>query len=84
MSLHLVFSAEGLASCLQSRVVEEPIVLLGDGVYASSQNLNCCFVLQHDANARGVAPSSDSSAHIDYAAILELTIAHHPSVSWTN
>ena len=86
MSLHLIFSRQGLTSCLPRRQSEDPIVVFGDGIYALLENENNieCFVLKEDAIARGI-PINSSTAHaIDYAEVVKLTLNHSPVVSWAD
>ena len=84
MSVHLVFNLTGLGHCQQRRQADEPIVLLGDGVYGASTAISNCFVLEQDAIARGVAPNLRAVQFIDYDAFVTLTVKHHPSVSWVD
>ena len=84
MSLHLVFTLQGLESCLQRRQPAEPIVLLGDGAYALSQSDIECFVLREDAAARGITSNGKNIHGIDYAEFVELSTNHNPAVSWAD
>ena len=84
MSLHLVFTLQGLESCLLRRQPAEPIVLLGDGTYALSQIDIECFVLREDAAARGITSNGKNIHGIDYAEFVELSTDHSPVVSWAD
>ena len=84
MSLHLVFTLAGLEHCQKRRHAGEPVVLLGDGVYGISEAIDNCYILQPDAQNRGVTPSVQAPQFIDYETFVQLTIDHHPSVSWTD
>ena len=84
MSLHLIFSRQGLASCLPRRQSEDPIVVFGDGVYALLENDIECFVLKEDAIARGIPINSNTAHAIDYAEVVRLTLNHSPVVSWAD
>ena len=37
MSLHLVFNSAGYAACRQRKLSDDPIILLGDGVYCANR-----------------------------------------------
>tara|TARA_B100000900_G_scaffold405166_1_gene414410 strand:- start:1136 stop:1390 length:255 start_codon:yes stop_codon:yes gene_type:complete len=84
MSLHLVFSRQGLASCLPRRHSEDPIVLFGDGIYALLENDIECLLLLEDAIARGISINSNTARAIDYAELVKLTLNHTPIVSWAD
>ena len=89
MSLHLVFSQNGLSACLQRRRPADPVLMLGDGVYACQQWLHeqlpsdLAFVLAADAATRGIGDEQrgDITA-VDYTEFVALTEAHSPIVSW--
>ena len=83
MSLHLVFNTAGLKSCLARRLTDEPVVLLGDGVYEITDSTVNCYALREDAETRGVADTSQAKL-IDYADLVTLTIDHPPSISWAD
>ena len=84
MSLHLIFSRQGLASCLPRRQPEDPIVVFGDGIYALLENDIECFVLEEDAIARGITIDSNTAHAIDYTEVVKLTLNHSPVVSWAD
>ena len=84
MTLHLVFSQQGLEDCLLRRHSKDPVVLLGDSTYALLQCDIECFVLSADATARGISDHGNNIRSIDYAGLVELTMAHIPVVSWAN
>ena len=89
MSLHLVFSVQGLNSCLQRRHPEDIVLMLDDGVYACQQwhlaNLpsKMARLLKTDADARGISASQRGAIEaIDYDTFVALTENHTPIVSW--
>lgn len=89
MSLHLVFSAQGMRSCLDRWSPGDFLILIGDGVYGANHveqtnvETSAVAVLDSDARARGV---SDCEHHglrlIDYMEFVRLTEQHSPIVSW--
>jgi sulfur relay protein TusB/DsrH len=84
-TLHLAFSASGLASCERRRREGDVVVLLGDGVYAAmgSEPLANAYVLACDLEARGAVNKLDL-ASITYDGLVSLCTQHHPIVSWNN
>ena len=89
MSLHLVFSSQGMRSCLARWSPNDCLILIGDGVYGA-KNLEqtnvgafAVAVLASDAQARGVSGSEHRSLRrIDYMEFVRLTEQHSPIVSW--
>ncbi|RPG34395.1 MAG: hypothetical protein CBC52_000325 [Gammaproteobacteria bacterium TMED92] len=84
MSLHLVFCNNGLRSCLRRRDDSEPIILLGDGVYATADKLSNCYYLRDDAEARGIATEGKGAILIDYSQMVRLTEQHYPAINWAD
>lgn len=85
MTLHLVFSAGGLASCLVRHGASEPVVLLGDGVYSVPQALAAhadLFVMEEDLTARGL--TGDGVRCIDYQDLVAMSVAHARVMSWND
>lgn len=87
MSLHLIFSVQGFHACQSRLQADDSVVLLGDGVYAWSQAAQVPgitgYLLAADAKTRGISPDiSAPLAHIDYLALVSLTVEHEPVVSW--
>ena len=88
MALHLIYSVQGLNACLLRRCTNDPILLLGDGVYASRNwpetNIPKAHarMLAADSEARGIDSVSESIKTVDYAGFVELTEQHSPIVSW--
>lgn len=89
MSLHLVFSSQGIRSCLARWSPNDCMILIGDGVYGANQieqtNLKASAVaiLNSDAQARGVSGSEHLGLRrIDYMEFVRLTEQHSPIVSW--
>lgn len=89
MSLHLVFSEEGLRSCLLRRHPEDIVLMLDDGVYGCHQwhqaNLPSIMarLLRTDAEARGISAAQRGAIEtVDYDGLVALTEAHSPVVSW--
>lgn len=89
MSFHLVFSERALNSCLLRKQPEDPILLIGNGVYACHQCLadtsgeHRILALAPDAEARGINASQlGSIKSIDYTEFVSMTEQHAPIVSW--
>jgi|TARA_B110000977_G_scaffold12695_1_gene16134 sulfur relay protein TusB/DsrH len=83
MSLHLVFNTAGYEACLKRKLSDDPIILLGDGVYCATQleggNIHA---LEIDAQVRGMSLAQSKAKPIDYDAFVALTELHSPVVSW--
>ena len=83
MSLHLVFNSAGYKACQLRRLNDDPIILLGDGVYCASSNREGnTYLLEIDARVRGIASLNKEANLIDYTAIIALTELYSPVVSW--
>ena len=89
MSLHLVFSPQGMRSCLARWSPDDCLILIGDGVYGANQieqtnvETSAVAVLDSDARARGVSGSEHLGLRrIDYMEFVSLTEQHSPIVSW--
>jgi sulfur relay protein TusB/DsrH len=89
MSLHLVFSEQGMDSCLKRRHPTDIVLMLDDGVYACplwhQANLpsNMARLLRKDADARGISAAQRGAIEtVDYEGLVALTEAHSPIVSW--
>ena len=81
-ALHLVFSPAGWRACEPRRASGDAIVLLGDGVYVSSQaRAGDAHVLEEDLTIRGLAAPADASL-ITYGDLVDLCAQHTPVVSW--
>jgi len=82
MSLHMVFSAQGLTACQRVLQAHDHVVLIGDGVYGASALGGCSFsVIEEDLLIRGLAPNLVGHV-IDYAQLVSLCAEHSPCVSW--
>ncbi|NKB97811.1 MAG: sulfurtransferase complex subunit TusB [Pseudomonadales bacterium] len=75
-SLHLAFSENGLSRCIDRLSEKDQVVLMGDAVY--SQNILEHFVLQEDAEARGI----EAGRAVSYDELVQLTVEHKKVVSW--
>ena len=88
MALHLIYSVQGLNACLLRRCTNDPILLLGDGVYASRNWPETSIPKAHarmlaaDCQARGIDSVFESIETVDYAGFVELTEQYSPIVSW--
>ena len=83
MSLHLVFNTAGYEACLKRKLNDDPIILLGDGVYcANMPDKDSIHVLEVDAQVRGMSLAQSKAKPIDYDAFVALTELHSPVVSW--
>ena len=89
MSLHLVFSPQGMRSCLARWSPDDCLILIGDGVYEANHTeqtiveASAVAVLDSDAQARGVSGSEHlDPRRIDYMEFVSLTEQHSPIVSW--
>ena len=89
MSLHLVFSSQGMRSCLARCSPNDCLILIGDGVYGANHiertnvEASAVALLDSDAQARGVSDSKHLSLRrIDYMEFVRLTEQHSPIVSW--
>lgn len=89
MSLHLVFSKKGFDTCLARIAEDDVIVLLGDAIYGVAGDTDPegvpparIFVLEDDANARGI--QLDQTQLANYEQVVELATLHNPIVSWND
>ena len=89
MSLHLVFSSQGMRSCLARWSPNDCLILIGDGVYGANHieqtnvEASAVAVLDSDAQARGESGSEHFGLRrIDYMEFVRLTEQHAPIVSW--
>ncbi|MDC3124687.1 sulfurtransferase complex subunit TusB [Gammaproteobacteria bacterium] len=89
MSLHLVFSPQGMRSCLARWSPDDCLILIGDGVYGAyhieqtNVEASSVAVLDSDTQARGVSGSEYLDLRrIDYMEFVSLTEQHSPIVSW--
>ena len=89
MSLHLVFSSQGMRSCLARWSPDDYLIFIGDGVYGANHieqtnvEASAVAVLDSDAQARGVFGSEHLGLRrIDYMEFVRLTEQHSPIVSW--
>ena len=82
MSLHLVFSTAGWHACKPRMLIDDAVVLLGDGVYVASilDDLSA-YGLTEDFHIRGIALPYDLQP-LDYIGLVALCTEHHPIVSW--
>jgi sulfur relay protein TusB/DsrH len=63
---------------------EDPIVLLGDGVYAqAAAPADMTVVLADDGLVRGVKTLPELR-DVDYSQLVQLTVEHAPVVSWND
>ena len=89
MSLHLVFSPQGMRSCLARWSPDDCLILIGDGVYGTNHieqtnvESSAVAVLDSDAQARGISGSENRNLRrIDYMEFVRLTEQHSSIVSW--
>lgn len=84
MTLHLVFSQTGYATCEIRCTEKDVIVLLGDGVYVQDKPPVdvSVVVLEQDMLARGI--STTNIAAIDYADLVGLCEQYSPVMSWND
>jgi len=60
---------------------EDQIVMLGDGVYSSADELPVgALMLDEDLKIRGLSGSHTNT--IDYPELVQLCVEHFPVVSW--
>lgn len=86
-TLHLVFSEQGFAACCANRAAAEPLVLIGDGVYAAvTAPAATAPLLAIDADLllRGIAQAQlpENVSSVDWPGLVALVCAHGPTVSW--
>jgi len=92
-ALHLVFTyGDTLDSALDGRTPGEPVVLIGEGVYAlleASDQLHALsaagelVLLEPDARARGLVPTATTGFRcISYRELVTMTACHQPVHSW--
>jgi len=83
-TLHLIFSAEGLQSCLGIIQPEDALLLIEDGVYAVlGDSATRLHAIEDDLVARGLQDlHADNVQRIDYSGMVELVARHQPIVSW--
>lgn len=83
MTLHLVFNSAGFAACQQRKMSDDPIILLGDGVYCAHRlDEDNIYALEIDAQVRGVSLAQSTVSPVDYDTFVALTAVHSPIVSW--
>lgn len=90
MTLHLVVSSAGLASCLQRAAPGDPVVLMQAGVYATAPPAalaaRSVYAIADDVHARGLAGRVGHvrapTTLIDYAELVALVEQHTPVVTW--
>jgi sulfur relay protein TusB/DsrH len=82
VTVHLVFSKRGLAACSAVRRAQDPVVLLGDGVYAHAAADPEVRILDEDLTIRGIV--THAATTVTYDALLELCAQHTPIVSWND
>ncbi|NCF76818.1 MAG: sulfurtransferase complex subunit TusB [Proteobacteria bacterium] len=89
MSLHLVFSEQGLHSCLKRKHPDDIVLMLDDGVYACLKwhqarlPSDKARLLSADAKARGISDAQRGAIEtVDYDGLVALTEVHSPIVSW--
>lgn len=75
-TLHIAYSTQGAHRATARMSHDDELILLGDGVYFSSDSPH--RVLYEDAVARGLS-STDT---ISYDEMVELSIVHAKIVSW--
>ena len=82
-ALHIVSNPRAIGACLRAQAAGDPILLIGDGVFAldSVPEGHELWVLAEDAAQRGVGvpPSADA----DYAKFVSLVLQTHASVTWS-
>jgi len=92
-ALHLVFAGgNALDAALAGRQPGEPLVLIGEGVYAllsatdAMRTLGAAgelALLEPDARARGLVPAVTAGFRcISYQELVAMTIGHQPVHSW--
>jgi sulfur relay protein TusB/DsrH len=82
VSLHLVFSTAGWHACKPRMLVDDTVVLLGDGIYVASclEDLSA-YGLTEDFHIRGIELQPHLKS-LDYPGLVALCTEHHPIVSW--
>ncbi|MFN5745910.1 MAG: sulfurtransferase complex subunit TusB [Methylococcaceae bacterium] len=89
--MHLVSRADILGTCLARAGESDAILLLSDGVYASTlSDLKAStapprlFVLVEDLRLRGISPARLRAGwtQLDYPAFVRLTVEYNPIVTW--
>lgn len=88
--LHIINKTNCVPRCLQSVQESDVILLIQDGVIAGVNNalpenitMNC-YALAEDILARGLQDKINPKiTQINYDQFVELTIKHHPILSWS-
>ena len=88
--LHIINQSKNIQRCLQSMQKNDVILLIQDGVIAALKNSELmasnilCYALEEDVIARGLQDQmSPQIKLINYAQFVELTLQHHPILSWS-
>ena len=81
MALHLIFHSHSLEDCLLSADRGDDLVLIGDGVDAQDKLNIAAFILEGDAESRGIMVPSLHRL-INTAGLADLTEKHEKIVSW--
>lgn len=79
-----------LQHCLNSMGAQDSLILIEDGtlLLASLPSFNNLpdasrlFVLDSDAEARGVAINPAATHSVDYGGFVDLTVRHDKTISW--
>ncbi len=87
MSLHLVFSDQGLVQCEKLLQADDILVFIGDGVGCHHRgHKGLSYVIREDLAERGLELSGEQIAAgytlVDYSELVALCVAQTPSVSW--
>ena len=81
MALHLIFHSQSLEDCLSSADPGDDLILIGDGVGAQDELSAAAFILEGDAESRGIMVASLHKL-INTAGLADLTEKHEKIVSW--
>ena len=81
MALHLIFHSQSLEDCLSSADSGDDLILIGDGVGAQDELSAAAFILEGDAESRGMMVASLHKL-INTAGLADLTEKHEKIVSW--
>ena len=81
MALHLIFHSKSLEDCISSADPGDDMILIGDGVGAQDELSAAAFILEGDAESRGIMVASLHKL-INTAGLADLTEKHEKIVSW--
>ena len=81
--LHIVSNPQAITACLRAQAPGDPILLIGDGVFAirSVPAKHRTWALAEDALQRGVDLPAPAKA--DYAKFVTLVLETRASVTWS-